>query len=57
MDRLPFEVTNRLVNASYADLTSLTAEVSPGAPTVYLAPKESRTLRPFVALSFGNWNP
>lgn len=51
VDRLPFEVTNRLVNAGYADLTSLTAEVSPGAPTVYFAPKESRTLRPFVALS------
>lgn len=50
-DRLPFEVTNRLVNAGHRDVLQMVAEFSPGAPIVYFAPKESRTLRPFVALS------
>jgi hypothetical protein len=50
-DRLPFELTNRLINAGYSDLLVGGPEVSPAAPVVLFAPKESRTLRPLVALA------
>jgi Reverse transcriptase (RNA-dependent DNA polymerase) len=50
-DRLPFEVLTRLRNSGHgAAVGSFSSPYSPGTPVVVFAPKESRTLRPFVAL-------
>lgn len=50
-DRLPFEVLTRLRNAGHAQAVgAFGSPYAPGSPVVVFAPKESRTLRPFVAL-------
>jgi hypothetical protein len=50
-DRLPFEVLTRLRNSGYRSaVAALEAPYAPGVPVVVFAPKESRTLRPFVSL-------
>jgi len=50
-DRLPFEVLVRLNNSGYqASVGRFATPYAPGTPVVVFAPKESRTLRPFVAL-------
>jgi hypothetical protein len=50
-DRLPIEVLLRLINSGHAAAVAMpSATYAPGSPVVVFAPKESKTLRPFVAL-------
>lgn len=51
LDRLPFEVLVRLNNTGHqASVGRFATPYAPGTPVVVFAPKESKTLRPFVAL-------